>query len=89
MSANPNRYAGNGRPITCPARCGSMSFRAIRRGAVTEEFTVDSETGEIIPGDRMAEAGGRIDISCTECGRHWRSRRDDVSGLARYVEEPA
>jgi uncharacterized Zn finger protein len=38
--------------------------------------------------DAMAEAGGALTLTCTECGRSWRSRstNPDVRSLATYVQ---
>lgn len=72
------------RAVYCPAGCGSTSFRASRRGVIAEDFTIDEETGEVVPESKIAEAGGHLWLNCSECGRSWRSTRD--IDLARFVE---
>jgi hypothetical protein len=71
--------------VTCPKGCGSTSFRAQRRGGIVEEFMIDEGTGQIINRWAMAEAGGPLQLSCTECGHSWRTARD--LDLALIVEQ--
>jgi hypothetical protein len=70
------------RRITCPARCGSSTFSAVRRGALVEDFTVRDD-GTPVTTSTMAEGGGPLTLRC-ECGRTWRTSRD--LDLALFVE---
>jgi hypothetical protein len=69
--------------VYCPAGCDSTTFQARRLGVILQEFTVD-EDGAIEPEPAMAEAGGALYLTCSECGRAWKSRRD--LQLAYYLE---
>lgn len=72
--------------LQCPARCGSTSFRAYRRAAILQD--VEVRHGEVVVVDAMAEGGGQLTLTCTECGRSWRSRSEnpDVRSLATFVQ---
>jgi hypothetical protein len=69
--------------VRCPTGCGSRSFRAARHGVIVEDFTID-EYGDIVTEAALAEAGGRLMLTCSECGHSWRSRRD--LQLAYFIE---
>jgi len=70
--------------VTCPKRCGSLSFRAQRRGAIVEEFRIHPETGEIQFRWAMAEAGGPLQLTCAECSHTWTTSRQ--LDLAMFVK---
>lgn len=74
------------RKIICPGGCGSTSFRAVRRGALVEEFTVEDD-GRIVRGDKLAEGDGKVSLVCSDCGRGWVSKRESVSDMALFLEE--
>jgi hypothetical protein len=73
------------REVYCPSGCGSSEFSALRRGAISQEFRIDEETGEVVPGRKLAEASGPLVLICTDCGRTWKSKRP--LDLAMFVEE--
>ena len=62
--------------VYCPTGCGSKRYRAVRRGTLIEDFTIDEETGEVQSGEQMAEAGGVLTLICDGCGHTWKSKRD-------------
>jgi uncharacterized Zn finger protein len=72
--------------VTCPAGCGSTSFRTSRKAVIVETIVVDTYGG-VGREDLVAEGGGPLRISCENCGRSWtsRSKNPDVRALAVYV----
>jgi len=73
------------RRLYCPTSCGSLTFRVIRRGVLVQDVSIDEETGEMIMGEALAEAGGFASVSC-ECGHYWKTKSQAVEGIAEFME---